>query len=362
MCNMCLAHCTCSFGYFKALFLSVFFLISSIRYSEDKFLVNFFNPFCHKYPDPDPRPQTQTQRASFEHQSMCLHQSFVGICVSLQVTRCYFQFTPVICASAAQLSTMVSKAANTAPGHGAVKGNKPSKSFKSEDVENLMKTITQLTGSSSNSDVKVGKSGALSTKQTVIKKSFPPVSRENNVKSKSAGKDIVTNGKKFVTAPTARNVEPTSKANLNKSTVPMGGEKFGANWWLLPNGTPKVPQLQIGAESLWYSFDDNITALQALEKSKRLTVDSSRLSIITSAVKIAFEAEVSAYQSAKGSKMSGDQKWINDVLKSGTLSDKVAALALVVQESPIHELSALDTLIGLASKEESYITIVIKRI
>ena len=261
----------------------------------------------------------------------------------------------VIFTSAEQLSAMVSKAGNATPGHGAVKGNKPSKSFKSEDVENLMKTITKLTGSTSNSDAKkVGKSGVLSSLEAVIKKPLPPVNSGNNVQSKSAGK-IITNAKKFVTTSTAKSVETTSKTIQilqNKATVPMGSEKRAADWWLLPNGTPKVPQLQIGAESSWYSTDDHMTALRTLENSKRLTVDSSRLSIITSAVMSAFESEVSAYQSAKGSKMSGDQKWINDVLKSGTLSDKVAALALVVQESPIHELSALDTLIGLASKKE----------
>lgn len=37
-------------------------------------------------------------------------------------------------------------------------------------------------------------------------------------------------------------------------------------------------------------------------------------------------------------------------MTSGTLSDKISALTLAVQESPLHNVKALDTLVGLASK------------
>ncbi|KIW98167.1 uncharacterized protein Z519_01751 [Cladophialophora bantiana CBS 173.52] len=40
----------------------------------------------------------------------------------------------------------------------------------------------------------------------------------------------------------------------------------------------------------------------------------------------------------------------NTVISSGTLSDKISALTLAVQESPIHNIKALETLIGLARK------------
>ncbi|CAM9993626.1 unnamed protein product, partial [Choristocarpus tenellus] len=40
------------------------------------------------------------------------------------------------------------------------------------------------------------------------------------------------------------------------------------------------------------------------------------------------------------------------VLRGGTLSDKVAALTLMVQESPMHRLSTLDRLMDLALKKE----------
>lgn len=40
------------------------------------------------------------------------------------------------------------------------------------------------------------------------------------------------------------------------------------------------------------------------------------------------------------------------VLRGGTLSDKVAALTLQVQESPVHRLSVFDGLLDLGLKKE----------
>ena len=67
--------------------------------------------------------------------------------------------------------------------------------------------------------------------------------------------------------------------------------------------------------------------------------DQSQLDEIRNAVK-------SALASKQGnSKSSSDDKWINDLIKSGTHSDKVAALALKVQESPLHNIETLDLLV-----------------
>ena len=47
----------------------------------------------------------------------------------------------------------------------------------------------------------------------------------------------------------------------------------------------------------------------------------------------------------------GDSKWIKTVLTSGTLSDKMAALTVLVQESPAHNLTAIDMLVAMAKKK-----------
>ena len=46
-----------------------------------------------------------------------------------------------------------------------------------------------------------------------------------------------------------------------------------------------------------------------------------------------------------------DVGWMKTVLTSGTLADKMAALTVLVQESPLHGLQHIDTLIGMAKKK-----------
>jgi len=54
------------------------------------------------------------------------------------------------------------------------------------------------------------------------------------------------------------------------------------------------------------------------------------------------------HASMKGSKKSETQ-WMNTVLKSGTLNDKFSTYVLKIQESPVHNLSALETMIDYVS-------------
>lgn len=44
-------------------------------------------------------------------------------------------------------------------------------------------------------------------------------------------------------------------------------------------------------------------------------------------------------------------KFLSTIMSSGTMNDKVSALTLAVQESPVHNIRALEALLGLASKK-----------
>lgn len=46
-----------------------------------------------------------------------------------------------------------------------------------------------------------------------------------------------------------------------------------------------------------------------------------------------------------------DAKFISRVLSSGTLSDRLSALTLMVQASPLHNMRALESLKGMAGKK-----------
>ena len=51
----------------------------------------------------------------------------------------------------------------------------------------------------------------------------------------------------------------------------------------------------------------------------------------------------------KSNKNDTEKQWLNTVLKSGTLTDKISAYTVHLQESPVQNLSSLDQLIGMIS-------------
>ncbi|KHJ31664.1 putative arm repeat-containing protein [Erysiphe necator] len=53
---------------------------------------------------------------------------------------------------------------------------------------------------------------------------------------------------------------------------------------------------------------------------------------------------------SKNMSSSSSQKFLTTIMASGTLSDKISALTLVVQESPVHTMKSFESLIGLAKK------------
>ena len=46
-----------------------------------------------------------------------------------------------------------------------------------------------------------------------------------------------------------------------------------------------------------------------------------------------------------------DSRWMRTVMTSGTLADKIAALTVLLQESPLHNVHHLDTLLNMARKK-----------
>ena len=57
------------------------------------------------------------------------------------------------------------------------------------------------------------------------------------------------------------------------------------------------------------------------------------------------------FSTEQENKKSSSKAWMRTVLSSGTLSDKSAALTLLVQDAPVHTLKSLEILIGMCSKK-----------
>ncbi len=77
-------------------------------------------------------------------------------------------------------------------------------------------------------------------------------------------------------------------------------------------------------------------------------ISASQIQQVHDHAKSLLDAETESFKATQQS--SSSQKFYSTVITSGTLSDKISALTLAVQESPLHNIRALDILISLGKK------------
>ena len=63
------------------------------------------------------------------------------------------------------------------------------------------------------------------------------------------------------------------------------------------------------------------------------------------------DSATAAFDKRRQDKPTSDEKWMATVLRGGTMTDKVAAMALLIQQNPMVTLPTLDTLLNLAKKK-----------
>ncbi|THZ31463.1 CBF-domain-containing protein [Aureobasidium pullulans] len=96
----------------------------------------------------------------------------------------------------------------------------------------------------------------------------------------------------------------------------------------------------------WYA-----TALSELPVSTSAQPPSQRLvEEIHDYAYTLLESENTSY-AANNNSASSSHKFLSTIMASGTLEDKISALTLLVQESPLHNTKAFETLLGLAKKK-----------
>ena len=104
--------------------------------------------------------------------------------------------------------------------------------------------------------------------------------------------------------------------------------------------------LSFPARPDWFnSTKPNVDA----SKAPAYTLSHSAMEQLHAYAKTLLESENEAY-SKTPQQSSSSQNFYSTVIASGTLSDKISALTLAVQDSPVHNVKALETLIGLAKK------------
>ncbi|KAG2347313.1 CBF-domain-containing protein [Suillus weaverae] len=106
---------------------------------------------------------------------------------------------------------------------------------------------------------------------------------------------------------------------------------------------------QIEASPLWYQ---NVPKLSG-SSTALPPVTSAKLSSLMERGAFLHAKAVETYQSGSSSTVtssSSDYTFLQKILHSGTLSDRLSALTLLVQSSPLHNTKALETLKGMAER------------
>lgn len=75
-----------------------------------------------------------------------------------------------------------------------------------------------------------------------------------------------------------------------------------------------------------------------------------RLAEVRARAQAALDADAVAFDKERRDAPSGDDRWMRSVMAGGTLTDKIAAMALLVQQAPLQSLRTLDVLVSLAKK------------
>ncbi|KAL1885587.1 RNA-binding ribosome biosynthesis protein mak21 [Paecilomyces lecythidis] len=139
--------------------------------------------------------------------------------------------------------------------------------------------------------------------------------------------------------------EPPSKAEKEASKKDAAAKKA------TKNETEVLPKaystLTVPPRSDWYS-----TPLPPVSASAKNVTPLPRYLVdrIHQHAKSLLEKENKMYAEAQQSLSSSSHKFYSTIMTSGTLSDKISALTLAVQESPLHNTKALENLIGLGKK------------
>ncbi|KAI9804269.1 MAG: hypothetical protein M1833_007076 [Piccolia ochrophora] len=106
------------------------------------------------------------------------------------------------------------------------------------------------------------------------------------------------------------------------------------------------PKPTLEARPDWYAVD--LPELPPSHTKKPAPLEGTLKRIQEHATAL-LQAENEAY-AKRHLTSSSSHRFLSTIMLSGTLSDKISALTLVVQESPVHAMKALEALVGLAKK------------
>jgi ribosome biogenesis protein MAK21 len=81
------------------------------------------------------------------------------------------------------------------------------------------------------------------------------------------------------------------------------------------------------------------------------TITTAQLSALVSKAAALHDKDINAFRASSSSNSSSSEaNFLSKIIQSGTLSDRLSALTLLVQSSPLHNTKALETLKAMAER------------
>ena len=112
-------------------------------------------------------------------------------------------------------------------------------------------------------------------------------------------------------------------------------------------GPPPQSRFVFQPTSQWHAA---LPALGALPLGTS-TISLGQLSSLSTKVTELHDKDISTFQtSSAANSSSSEASFLSKIIHSGTLSDRLSTLTLLVQSSPLHNIKALETLKGMAER------------
>ena len=119
----------------------------------------------------------------------------------------------------------------------------------------------------------------------------------------------------------------------------------------LPKGGPPPKSiLKRDEEGRWYEISDTVPLCKP-GASTEMETDPTAIEVKRQRGQLLLAIEAAAFEASAGHQKGGSNvQWLQQAQRGGTTTDKVAAMAVLVQENPIANLRSLDGLIHMAGK------------
>ncbi|CAL9731867.1 ribosome biogenesis protein Mak21p [Monosporozyma unispora] len=108
-------------------------------------------------------------------------------------------------------------------------------------------------------------------------------------------------------------------------------------------------KLLIPNTTQWYNIPLDPQIMQNINE-KEIQLTQEQIATLMERGKTALETDNATYYE-EFSKDSSQKKFMSQILTSGTLNDKISALTLLIQDSPIHNIKSLDMLLTFCNKK-----------